>query len=82
MPAALGCDASDTAVNEDIDVLNPNLSTHYASEATGATAHLRAMLSRAARLMHTRLNVRQSVSEQLRKIRFRHIVSNRTIRKP
>jgi hypothetical protein len=61
--AAFGRNANDAALSEDFDVLDPNLSAHDATEATRATAHLAAVLRRAARMPHARLDIGHGFSE-------------------
>jgi len=63
MPATFGRNANDAAVSEDFDVLDPNISAHDAPEATWATAHLEAVLCRAARMPHARRDIGQGLSE-------------------
>lgn len=63
MSASSGCYADDAAVSEDFDVFDLNVSTHHATEATWATADLAAVLRRAARMLHARLDIGQGFNE-------------------
>jgi hypothetical protein len=58
-------DANDSAVCEDIDVVNPDVATHHTLEASRASAHLLAVLCCPTGVLASGLDIGQSIREQL-----------------